>query len=67
MQLNSCKKCILYSVVTLKCGETSSANNTYISGSQSNGGLCNYKVCKCNENVCRIRLDFNVCKRNELS
>ena len=47
------------------CGEASSENQTYLyqRGGASGGlepGLCRYQICKANDNICRIRLDFTV-------
>jgi len=42
------------------CGSSSSDNLTYLiyTGSSSISGPCNYKICPCNTNICRIRYDF---------
>jgi len=44
-------------VVSLACGATSAENITYL---QSNDfpTNCEYTICPCNSNVCRIRFDF---------
>ena len=48
-------------VVSLNCDEASSSNNTYISQEMtSSSGICTYRICKSDKNICRIRLDFNV-------
>ena len=47
--------------VTLGCGGTSSDNITYIeqaSTSSLSTNPCNYKICPCSTNICRIRYDF---------
>jgi len=47
-------------VQTLECGETTSDNSTYLmkSDAKSTDSPCTYRVCPCNENICRIRYDF---------
>ena len=51
----------LFSVL-LSCNSTSSENNTYLFQSSSSSILspCNYKICPCSTNICRIRYDFTV-------
>lgn len=46
---------------TLKCGSTSSYNNTYLvqgSATSITSYPCEYTICSANPNVCRFRLDF---------
>jgi len=43
---------------TIGCGESSSENLTYVSVSNGITGPCTMDVCKCNTNICSIRLDF---------
>ena len=41
------------------CGTTTSENTTYFEQtSVSNTGGCSMEVCKCDSNICQIRLDF---------
>lgn len=45
---------------TLNCGGTSAENCTYFDSSTSvNTGACRAKICKINNNICQIRLDFS--------
>lgn len=44
---------------SISCSETSSENNTYIKSTGSPTGMCRYKICKQNSNICQLRLDFN--------
>lgn len=48
--------------MTMGCGTTSNMNNTYLvqeSITDPTGKMpCTYKVCKCGDDICRIRLDF---------
>lgn len=41
------------------CGQTSNENCTYFESSSVPTGACRLQICKCNENVCQLRLDFN--------
>lgn len=43
---------------TLGCGATSSENCTYFEVATAPTGPCAGKVCKCNSNICQMRLDF---------
>ena len=47
---------------TLSCGQSTNDNNTYLmqSDATSANSPCVYKVCPCNNNICRIRYDFMV-------
>merc|ERR1712226_751919 len=49
-------------VMTMECGTTSNMNNTYLvqeAITDPTGKMpCTYKVCKCGDDICRIRLDF---------
>jgi hypothetical protein len=50
-------------VFILSCGGTSSQNCTYLvqaatTKSPTTAGPCTYTLCRCNSNICRIRLDF---------
>ena len=50
--------------VNLSCGGSSSENCTYIelaSTSAPNPSTCEYTICPCTNNICRMRLDFEVC------
>ncbi len=50
----------LFISVSLGCGSTTSENMTYFeSGSTVNSGACRAKICKCNSNICQMRLDFD--------
>lgn len=40
------------------CGGTKYENLTYFDSENYNDGTCNAKICKCNKNVCQLRLDF---------
>jgi len=49
--------------VSLACGSTSSENCTYLMQSATDtltDNHCTYTICRCNSNICRIRLDFTV-------
>jgi len=46
-------------VFTLGCGGAASENCTYFESSGTNSGACNAKICKCNTNICQIRLDLD--------
>lgn len=41
------------------CGQTSRENCTYFESSSVPTGACRLEVCKCDDNVCQLRLDFN--------
>jgi len=47
-------------IQTLSCGQSTNDNNTYLmqSDATSANSPCVYKVCPCNNNICRIRYDF---------
>ncbi|XP_059082958.1 uncharacterized protein LOC131880365 isoform X2 [Tigriopus californicus] len=49
-------------IISLACGQTSSDNNTYITGTGSTSPtmvtVCSYGICKASPDICRIRLDF---------
>jgi len=47
-------------VFNLDCGDTSSENNTYLVKDAFTTGTteCMYKICKCTDDICRIRFDF---------
>ena len=52
---------MLFILVTLSCGGTSSDNNTYIvqaSTTTAPATPCTYKICPCSSDICRIRYDF---------
>ena len=52
---------MLFILVTLSCGGTTSDNNTYIvqaSTTTAPASPCTYKVCPCSSDICRIRYDF---------
>jgi len=44
---------------TAGCGNTFSENCTYFDSSTVTAGSCAATVCKCNTNICQMRLDFN--------
>ena len=49
--------------VFLGCGQATSENCTYLTQASTTAPVtpsCNYKICKCSANICRIRLDFEV-------
>lgn len=47
-------------IVTLTSGQSSSQNNTHISlTSTIAAGNHKYTICPCNDNICRIKFDFN--------
>ena len=52
-------KLLILLVVTLGCGASTSENCTYFEASSLANGACAAEICKCNSNVCQIRLDFN--------
>jgi len=43
---------------TIGCGASSSENCTYFEVSTAPLGSCIGKICKCNSNICQMRLDF---------
>lgn len=48
-------------VFSLSCGGSSSENTTYITQASTtslSSNPCNYKICKCSSDICRIRFDF---------
>ena len=45
--------------VTVRCGAVSSENCTYFESSGSEVGGCGVKICRCDANVCQLRLDFS--------
>lgn len=44
---------------TVRCGASSSENCTYFEGGSSEVGPCSLKICRCDQNVCQLRLDFS--------
>jgi hypothetical protein len=45
---------------TLGCGSTTAENTTFFQSSTSPGaGQCGVTVCKCNTDICQLRIDFN--------
>eukprot|EP00095_Tigriopus_kingsejongensis_P004838 maker-scaffold713_size108309-snap-gene-0.14 protein:Tk04838 transcript:maker-scaffold713_size108309-snap-gene-0.14-mRNA-1 annotation:"hypothetical protein L798_10568" len=49
-------------IFSLSCGQSSSENCTYITQSSTSSPAsdpCQYTICKCSSNICRIRLDFD--------
>ncbi len=46
--------------VTLDCGQTSSENCTYFESTSPTAGSCIASVCPCNDNICQLRLDFDM-------
>jgi len=45
-------------VFTEGCGDVVAENGTYFESSGTPTGQCNLKVCKCDDNICQLRLDF---------
>merc|ERR1712095_19057 len=48
-------------VITLKCGETSAENNTYMEQTSTTSPktrACRYKICPVSKSICRIKLDL---------
>ena len=43
---------------TVGCGDTVSENSTYFESNNAASGACNTKVCRCDKNICQMRLDF---------
>eukprot|EP00096_Caligus_rogercresseyi_P007893 TRINITY_DN26032_c0_g1_i1.p1 TRINITY_DN26032_c0_g1~~TRINITY_DN26032_c0_g1_i1.p1 ORF type:complete len:403 (+),score=38.83 TRINITY_DN26032_c0_g1_i1:23-1210(+) len=43
---------------TARCGETSQENCTYFESVGNEQGSCSLKICKCDDSVCQLRLDF---------
>ena len=55
---NVCSK-----LVSIGCGQMTSENITYILGGDEfmdSDASCQYQVCRCSNDVCRIKLEFNV-------
>lgn len=50
---------LLQHAVSANCGATSSENCTYVESQGSETGDCTVSICKCNSNICQLRLDFN--------
>ncbi|XP_059081532.1 uncharacterized protein LOC131879276 [Tigriopus californicus] len=48
--------CCIFSAT---CGQTTRENCTYFDSSTVSSGACSLEVCKCNDNICQLRLDFN--------
>ena len=48
----------LKTIVNKGCGETATENNTYFSSS-SYSSPCTLKVCKLDDQICQLRLDFD--------
>lgn len=46
-------------VMTLTAGGSSSLNNTYIVQTTFVAPSQKYKICPCDDNICRVKLDFN--------
>jgi len=49
--------------VNLDCGSTGSENCTYLMQTATDAltaNPCTYTICRCNSDICRIRLDFTV-------
>ena len=51
-----------FMTVALDCGEMTRDNCTYLSmpNSDTTTSPCQYTVCKCSDDICRIRFDFMV-------
>ena len=45
--------------VTAGCGNTFSENCTYFDSATVSAGSCVASICKCQTNICQMRLDFN--------
>lgn len=45
-------------IFNIGCGGSKAENITYFSSSGKPTGMCNAKVCKCQDNICQLRLDF---------
>ncbi|XP_059081957.1 uncharacterized protein LOC131879615 [Tigriopus californicus] len=41
------------------CGQTSNENCTYFDSGNVPAGACRVRICRCDDNVCQLRLDFN--------
>jgi len=42
-----------------KCGQTVAQNSTYlVEEGRTATGMCNYEICPCSNDICRIRFDF---------
>merc|ERR1712001_100514 len=48
--------CCIFSV---GCGASSSENCTYFEVTGANDGPCSAEICKCSDDICQIRLDFD--------
>ena len=74
-EIYSIKICIRYRIlghflisyflylVSISCDQTTNENITYILGGDEfmdSDASCQYKVCKCTPDICRIKLEFNV-------
>ncbi|XP_059087518.1 uncharacterized protein LOC131883927 [Tigriopus californicus] len=46
-------------VFSVNCGATSNENCTYFDQQGGEVGQCAVKICKCQSNICQLRLDFN--------
>eukprot|EP00095_Tigriopus_kingsejongensis_P003148 snap_masked-scaffold662_size116868-processed-gene-0.8 protein:Tk03148 transcript:snap_masked-scaffold662_size116868-processed-gene-0.8-mRNA-1 annotation:"conserved hypothetical protein" len=44
---------------TVSCGQRSNENCTYFESTGVNAGACSVKICRCNSNICQLRLDFS--------
>eukprot|EP00095_Tigriopus_kingsejongensis_P011400 maker-scaffold68_size422247-snap-gene-3.21 protein:Tk11400 transcript:maker-scaffold68_size422247-snap-gene-3.21-mRNA-1 annotation:"hypothetical protein GUITHDRAFT_74010" len=45
--------------LTQGCGTTTSENCTYFESDGTSSGICTLKVCRCNDSICQLRLDFD--------
>ena len=41
------------------CGSSTSENCTYFESTGSESGSCSIDICRCSDNICQLRLDFN--------
>lgn len=49
--------------VSIGCGQSTNENITYILGGDDfmdSDASCQYDICKCSTDVCRVKLEFNV-------
>ncbi len=50
----------MYSFTVQKtCGDTTNFNNTYFTSNGIDEGVCTLTVCKANDNICALRIDFH--------
>lgn len=44
---------------SMKCGGTTSLNNTYLTSTDADSSPCTYTICRANSDICLIRLGFS--------